>query len=243
MRGVIGNMYEWVFRTGAVKRGKVVINRGQFLALATLKESKDKGSPWACLKGYQQRNLTAMQRADWIVKSVGKDGVKYAITLRGERVLVEFAESKHRKDGKCARCGKVERVGGKSYCKSCVADISRERYARLTAQGKSRLSDTLCNYCDKPRHKTRNGIIFYALCDEHLQEYLRGKAAKYRQQRRANVSANVVCYCGQPVHVTNKDAYHLCTEHYKQALKRKMLKAKRKKYDQILAVHNRYSTK
>ncbi len=239
--------YQWAYKAKQCTRNGVMLNRGQFFILAKLITAKERGFPWVDLQGEQKRNLTNMQRNDWIVKSKGMDGVKYSITGRGEALLKDFAVRKHRTDGKCARCGKNDRHKDRSsYCKKCEGDISKERYYRLIAMGKDRMLDTSCKYCDKPRHKTSNGRIFYALCDDHLKVYLKDKASKYRQSRYKKGAEDRRCFCGNPVHVTNKDIHYLCTEHYKTYLQKRTILYKARKFSRVLKsanVNNHYFTK
>ena len=244
--------YEWVYSSWSCTRNKVMINRGQFLILAKLMTSKERGYPWVDLKGERQRNLKNMQLSDWIVQSNGKDGVKYSITGRGETVLKAFAVKKHRTDKMCARCGNAPKQETRGYCRACAAVLSKERYHRYLNSGRERLPDGTCKYCHKPRHRSSTGRIHYALCDDHLKDYLRDKSMAYRRRRYEKGSENRRCFCGKPVHVTNKDVHHLCTEHYKARLACRTIQYKTRRFSKIMqptaqvtqvGVDNRYSTK
>lgn len=200
------------------RAGLPVMSRHMMLVLQDMRAAKASGFPFVDLSGVHKRTINALVRFDWIFESPGLDGVRYKITLRGEKALKVYERPTYRYDGLCPRCGlrpKKNWSSGKTcgYCDECLRKRDKRQYA---LKGHQFRPDSVCPMCkERPRLTYRNGKqhTYCAECRHARRAQERRRQHDLNLERIARGEVLLCRRCkAQPRYHTNKYVYDLCPD-------------------------------
>ena len=223
------------------KRANLPLCTDQMLdVLKRLRAAKEAERPFISLDDVHGNCLRALQKRDWIVRSLGVKGdranVVYSITGRGLKAcsIYEVPPGEYdqrRWDNICCRCGEHERgtyaTGRrKPYCDACLKKIAKRRHDLFGYQK----NPGLCPACGiRQKHVMASGQVrsYCKPCRrKHAKQY---REEKYKREY-ARVMAGEVLLCyrchKRPRWLTGhtlQDYWFECSQSYKR--QRRMLQA------------------
>lgn len=190
--------------------------------LVLLRDSKQAGFPFVALPNIHKRTLNALTiERDWMKESPGLDGVKYIITLRGERALTVYEKPTRRFDKICPTCNvrpkHVNEQGYEyGYCLECYREHGRKQFA---LKGWQADPGKPCSRCKKRKRHTFPSGKTIAYC-AHCRKVKRRQEKKRKHARLlARIAAGELLpcpKCGAPRYHTKKVVYDLCYMHYRE---------------------------
>jgi hypothetical protein len=207
------------------KVGDIRITNLQAQVLKFMSDAKKQDWVALPLDEVHMATIKVLLREGWIYESPGPDGMRYRITVEGERAakLGNLPKASHRTDGICPRCcerPRYTRTTGElaPYCTECSREHARRTYALGVQTVKT---GRMCSRCKKRPVKTRSSGRVITYCDHcHNVMNRRGKKRWHKQKlERIRQGEVLLCTrpdCTNPRHYTERTVYDWCLDHHRE---------------------------